>query len=390
MKIAYVGDFINHGTSLQTSGTSLVILLSRIENVASVDVYCPEKYKIFEEFKTPENVRINGFYRYDNPISLIKLLGISWKSYDLVIFNILPTGFGKGSISNATALAIPLLLTKLLRINNIKIIYHNSVYTNDIKTLGYNSVYDRIRSYFLGRMEKTMFKSIPTYVLLDLYKARIDKAIGKNMVRVLNARYLEAITTVYMNNLIDRELIETEKSEIPVILLHGFWGPQKNIELALSNLLKLRNNGKKFRLVISGGINTHFPNYEAEFKKLLDLYSNAIDEYLGYVKEKDLMDIFLKTDLLILPYNTPGGHSGVLEQGMFFELLSIAIDFPEYKEQANGSSLVKLTERGNFGEIVMLSLNSNEKKKIVLIKSKVILIQNNIKLILNSGERGDD
>ena len=256
--------------------------------------------------------------------------------------------------------------------------------------MGYNSVYDRIRSYFLGRMEKTMFKSIPTYVLLDLYKARIDKAIGKNMVRVLNARYLEAITTVYMNNLIDRELIETEKSEIPVILLHGFWGPQKNIELALSNLLKLRNNGKKFRLVISGGINTHFPNYEAEFKKLLDLYSNAIDEYLGYVKEKDLMDIFLKTDLLILPYNTPGGHSGVLEQGMFFELLSIAIDFPEYKEQANGSSLVKLTERGNFGEIVMLSLNSNEKKKIVLIKSKVILIQNNIKLILNSGERGDD
>ncbi len=54
MKIAYIGDFINHGTSLQTSGTPLVIILSRMENVASIDVYCPKINKVTEEFQIPK------------------------------------------------------------------------------------------------------------------------------------------------------------------------------------------------------------------------------------------------------------------------------------------------------------------------------------------------
>ena len=41
MKIAYVGDFINHGKSLQTAGTSLVLLFSSIKDVEFIDVYCP-------------------------------------------------------------------------------------------------------------------------------------------------------------------------------------------------------------------------------------------------------------------------------------------------------------------------------------------------------------
>ena len=120
MKIAYIGDFIDHGTSLQTAGTSLVILLSELENITSIDVYCPKGNKLTEEFNTPNKVNIISFYMYNNFISIARLLSVPWKSYDLVIFNMLPTGFGKSSISNATALAIPLLLTKLLKIKNIK------------------------------------------------------------------------------------------------------------------------------------------------------------------------------------------------------------------------------------------------------------------------------
>ena len=166
MKIAYIGDFINHGTSLQTAGTSLVIISSRMENVDSIDVYCPEINGTTEEFQIPKKVNIINFYKYDHPISIMKLLHVRWNNYDLIIFNMLPTGFGKTSLSNVTALMIPLILTKLFRMHNIKIVYHNSVFTNDFKTLGYNSFYNRIRSYFLGRVEKSIFKNIPTYVHL--------------------------------------------------------------------------------------------------------------------------------------------------------------------------------------------------------------------------------
>ncbi|KQB35976.1 MULTISPECIES: glycosyltransferase [Acidiplasma] len=383
MKIAYIGDFINHGTSLQTSGTPLVIILSRMENVASIDVYCPKINKVTEEFQIPKNVNIISFYRYDHPLSIIRLLRVQWNNYDVVIFNMLPTGFGNTSIANATALIIPLFLTKLLRIRNIKIIYHNSVFTNDFKMLGYNSFYNRIRSNILRGVEKIIFKNIPTYVLLNLYKERIDKAIGENKVHVLNAHYLEAITTIYMNNLIEKKFLEINKSETLTILLHGYWGPQKNIELALSNLSKLKNKGAKFRLIISGGVNSHFPDYESKFKNLLDLYSNIIYEYLGYVQEKDLINIFLKADLILLPYNVPGGHSGVLEQGMFFEVPIIAFDFPEYREQASGNPTVKLIKPEDLSTVLMSNLNSNKKNDIIEIENKIILVNDNIKSILD-------
>ncbi len=384
MKIAYVGDFINYGTSLQTSGTSLVILLSGMENVTSIDVYCPKVNRIMEEFKIPKKVKVIDFFLYDNSISIARLLMIKWKVYDLVIFNLLPTGFGKRSIPNAMALVTPLLLTKLFRINDIKIIYHNSVFTNDVKNLGYNSPYNKIRSHLLGILEKIIFKKVPTYVLLNIYKERIDNVIGKNLVRVLDASYLEAITTVYMNNLIDKVLIKTEKSKVPTILLHGFWGPQKNIEMALSSLFKLKDDGIKFRLIISGGVNLHFPDYEAKFKKILDSYSNIIDEYIGYVKEKDIMSIFLKADLLILPYNTPGGHSGVIEQGKFFEVPTLAFDFPEYKEQANGNPIVKLIKPEELYITLASVLNSNQRPNIIKIENKIILTSHNVESILNT------
>ncbi|MEM0134655.1 MAG: hypothetical protein QXU18_05425 [Thermoplasmatales archaeon] len=59
MKIAYVGDFVNYGKFLQPTGTSIVILLSMIDEVDSIDVYCPEQNENIEDFILPHNVRFD-------------------------------------------------------------------------------------------------------------------------------------------------------------------------------------------------------------------------------------------------------------------------------------------------------------------------------------------
>jgi len=378
VKIAYVGDFINHGKSLQTFGTSVVVLLSLLENVECIDIFCPEKNENVENFKLPQNVRLYESYRYDDSISILRLLKIHWYNYDAVIFNMLPTGFGNGTLPNAFALIVPIILGIIFGQSNIKVIYHNSIFTNDIRTLGYNSAFDRIRSFFLGVVERTLFKNIATFVLLNLYKKRIDDSIGKNKVHVLNGRYLEAITTLYLNKVMEAEFVETGKTDIPTILMHGSWGPQKNIGLGLFLLKKARESGLKFRLVISGGINHHFPEYEKKFRDLLLSYSDIIDEYLGSVKEKDILNIFLEANLLILPYNTPGGHSGVLEQAIFFDVPTIAIDFPEFEEQSLDSNNVRLVSPDSFlGEIIQF-LKNHEKLSKLNFSHKVSIALNNI------------
>ena len=382
MRIAYIGDFINHGRSLQTIGTSIVILLSCLKEVQSIDVFCPEGNEEIENFELPQKVKLYESYKYDEPISILRLLKIHWYNYDAVIFNMLPTGFGNGTLPNAFALLVPITLGIIFRNSNIKVIYHNSVFTNDVRTLGYNSAYDKIRSFFLGVVERTLFKNVATFVLLNLYKERIDDSIGKNKVHVLNGRYLEAITTLYLNKVMGAEFIETGKTDIPTILLHGSWGPQKNIELGLMALKKLKREGVKFRLVISGGLNHHFPEYKRKFQELLHSYSDVIDEYLGPVTEKDIMRIFLDASLLILPYNTPGGHSGVLEQGMFFEVPIFAIDFPEYREQVAGISDVKLVSSEGFPFALASNLESLDRTMKIHINSKIMLAKNNIIRIL--------
>jgi glycosyltransferase involved in cell wall biosynthesis len=283
---------------------------------------------------------------------------------------------------NATALFIPILLVKLLRQKNIRVIYHNSVFTNDVRKLGYDTVFDKIRSFFLGIVEKILFKNIDTFVLLDLYKERIDKSIGKNRVRVLKFRYFESIPTMYINKSMNSKYQRVEKSDIPTVLMHGSWGPQKNIELGLSALKGLKEEGAKFRLIISGDYNHHFPEYERKFNELLLFYSDIIDEYLGPVTEKDIMKIFLNADLLLLPYNTPGGLSGVLEHAIFFEIPTIAIDFPEYREQALGSSNVQLVNIGSFSSILANYLEFAEDVRKINIRDKIMIASANAKHLI--------
>ena len=144
----------------------------------------------------------------------------------------------------------------------------------------------------------------------------------------------------------------------------------------------MKGDGVKFRLVISGGVNHHFPEYERSFQELLRSYSDIIDEYLGFVTEKEIMKIFLNANLLILPYNTSGGHSGVLEQAIFFEVPTIAMDFPEYREQAMEiESVVLISSNALNSELIIKYLQTNSVREINVM-GKILESQRNMKCML--------
>lgn len=385
MKIAYVGDFINHGKSLATTGTSLVFLLSTFDSVDSIDVYCPNIDKNIEEITLPEKVKVIETYRYDSSLSLLNLFKLSHLSYDKIIFNMLSTTFGNSSFSNAFGLCIPIIMVKAFQMQNVEVIYHNSVLTNDVTRLGYTSLYDRLRSRILRVIEGAIFKNVTTFVLLKLYVERITSILKENRVQCLNARYLEAISTVFINELQDEETLELSGTNLlPMVLLHGSWGPQKNIELGIETLDRIRKDGVNFNLVITGGMNHHFPEYEKHFMEILDRY-NFAGCYKGTVTEKEIFTLFTTSDLLLLPYNTPGGHSGVLEQAIFFEVPTIAIDFPEYREQAQGKNFVTLCQPDSFYVEVAKALKNAPSRDRIELRNKVTVAMNNM-LILLGGE----
>lgn len=382
LKIAYVGDYLNHGSLLSTTGTPLTILLSLLEEVESIDVFCPMENRRVEPDYLNEKIKVRSFYIYGNPISLLRLLTVVKGKYDKVIFNLLPTGFGNSSFSNLTALLIPIFLKTIFRQKGLIVIYHNSVITNDFKRLGYKGVFNQVRALVLKMIETLIFKTVRTFVFLKQYQKNITNAIGKNKVEVLNGRYLEAITTVFLNEVISSIEMKSP-GNTPVILLHGAWGPQKNLSFALDILDELRQCGNKFSVIISGEANNHFPFYKEKLNAMLKLHSGIVHEYLGYVYEKDILTIFSRADLLILPYSSPGGHSGVMEQAIFFEVPTVGVKFSEYVEQSEGIDFIQLCIESDLKETIKMALNRARKIKRIEIKRKLEECLQNVRTILD-------
>lgn len=373
MKVAYFGDILNHGNTLSTTGTAIVMLLNELESVSSIDVFCPEVDEVPEISFDIAKVDFKRFYKLNDPKSLLSLLLVDWREYNLVVFNILPTVFGKSLLSSFIGMNLPFLIRSTYKAR-VGVIYHNSTFTNDYKKLGYGRARDVIKAPILRFIEITMLKKVRTFFTLDLYCSTLKSRAPKSKISLFPLKWIEAVTTVYLNKCQNKTDIVAAKSKISSvrILLHGYWGPQKNLGLALEMLSNLKKKKLQFNLAISGEVNSKFEKYKIKYSTLLDSYKEIIDDLVGRVAEKDIFNLFTSTDLLILPYNTPGGHSGVLETAMFFQTDIIAFDFPEFREQARGYENILFCKESNFETVLRQYIeNYKSKARLISIREKV-------------------
>ena len=81
--------------------------------------------------------------------------------------------------------------------------------------------------------------------------------------------------------------------------------------------------------------------------------------------------------------NTPGGHSGVLEQGIFFEIPSVAINFPEYLEEALNIKNVVLSSNEEFEDNLKKLLSSLPYERVIKAKDKIAYSVKNVSVLLN-------
>jgi glycosyltransferase involved in cell wall biosynthesis len=364
LKIAFVGNFYGHGSVYDQWGTSFCILLSRLDYVDRIDVICPVSTNNYETV-FPNKINIKESFDLSRSFSVMNIKKvIKAGNYDLAVFNYGPTVFGSNNLINLLGL---FTLISTSRLCNTVIISQGSSLTNDASNLGYNSVKDKIRYKILKTLEKHLYRKVKSFAQLPMYEKMLkDSVRGNKVLGVLKSDYIDAIFTVYLNGIIDRESIDLGAyHDIPKILLHGFWGPQKNIEFAMNTLSTLKKNGYEFILIISGGINVHFPEYKNYFQNVLSKYKVIITEYYGYIPEKELMHLFLDADLILMPYNVPGGQSGVLEMSSFFGNNVICLDFPEFREEVKEGDQITLVDQKMFYKEIerhLISFKSSKRK----------------------------
>jgi glycosyltransferase involved in cell wall biosynthesis len=113
------------------------------------------------------------------------------------------------------------------------------------------------------------------------------------------------------------------------ILAFGKFGRYKRLEPMIEAFQHVRRQVPHATLVIAGQDHPNRPGYMA---RLAEQYrGDAAMEFLGYVQEADLPQLFGRCNVAVLPYSSSGGPSGVAHQAAQFGLPIVGADIEDMR-----------------------------------------------------------
>ncbi|NNE27947.1 MAG: glycosyltransferase [Saprospiraceae bacterium] len=242
-----------------------------------------------------------AFNKLSNIFNIYRAIKIS--KVDMVLLNIHFLSFGDKKVAAALGLLLPMLL-KLSGIKSV-VLLHNIIESVDLDAAGItkNRILQNIFS-FIGTMLTRMI------LTSDLVAVTISK-----YVEILNAKYKTNNVALIPHGTFDLPEtpdFESSKNE-KTIMTFGKFGTYKTVEPLIEAVDAARaKTDIKLKLIIAG---TDNPNRLGYLDKVQSDYAHIEDiEFTGYVEEEDVPKVFLDSDIVVFPYTSTTGSSGVLHQ----------------------------------------------------------------------------
>jgi glycosyltransferase involved in cell wall biosynthesis len=121
------------------------------------------------------------------------------------------------------------------------------------------------------------------------------------------------------------------------ILAFGKWGTYKRCELLIETFLEeIAPRMPNVRLVIAGSNNPNSAGYIESVRA--KTHSPGI-EFVGYVPEEDLPELFGTASLLVLPYTSAAGSSGVAHLAAQYGVPIVSADVLDFREMCENEGL---------------------------------------------------
>jgi glycosyltransferase involved in cell wall biosynthesis len=167
-------------------------------------------------------------------------------------------------------------------------------------------------------------------------------------------------------------LDEHDKTEL---LLFNMLAPFRGVELLLEAFPLLKKEYPLIQLTIAGEEHPRFPGYTQSIR---DRFANVEGiRWLGKIPDEDLIELFRRAKIVVLPYSASTGSSSVLYRAATWGRAVVASDLSEMRALAQeGNFQVEFFENGNADRLrnsICSLLASPEKRRAQ--------IQNNFKAI---------
>ncbi len=241
------------------------------------------------------------FNSYANIFSVIK--AIKQTQPDAILFNLQFMKFGDKKIAAALGLLLPKRCVRL-KIPTI-VLLHNIMEQVDLNSAGFT------KSKLLQRIYTSIGTTLTKFIL------------NADIVAVTISKYVDILQEKYHANniaLIPHGTFELPKEptyQIPKgalkIMTFGKFGTYKKVEILIEAVEKIRaRRTVDLEIVIAG---TDNPNVIGYLDTVQQQYSHVPGlVFTGYVEEADVPIIFEESAMVVFPYTSTTGSSGVLHQ----------------------------------------------------------------------------
>lgn len=221
---------------------------------------------------------------------------------DVVLFNIQFASFG----SSKPAAALGLLAPAMVRACGIPVIVllHNIMETVDLKSAGFGA----------NPLMEHLIRGFGTVITRALLSAHLLAVTIPRYVEILERKYGVANVLLAPHGAFDEA--PPPSFDLPSgplqIMTFGKFGTYKKVEPLIDAFRLLQAEGRNLELVIAGSDSPNAPGYlEAVRRANVDL---AGLRFTGYVAEEDVPQLFQDASVVVFPYTSTTGSSGVLHQ----------------------------------------------------------------------------
>ena len=237
-----------------------------------------------------------------NPIKIARAVRAA--KLDVVLFNIQFASFGDGRVSAALGLFTPALV-RMMATPSV-VLLHNIMETVDLQTTGFagNPIIEMI------------MRLAGTIVTKGLLAADLVALTIPKYIEILESKYKANNVLLAPHGSFDDDVaqpIHDVPTDPMQIMTFGKFGTYKKVERLIEAFETLQTEERgSLELVIAGSDSPNSPDYLATMEKEYAHVPNV--RYTGYVAEEDVPRIFGEAAVIVFPYTSTTGSSGVLHQ----------------------------------------------------------------------------
>jgi glycosyltransferase involved in cell wall biosynthesis len=306
MKLAIVTAYPPSKITLNEYAYHLVKSFQKKEKITELILLIDHNSKEKDLLFTKDGCKVTikecwKFNSYSNIINVTRAIHLT--KPDAILFNLQFMKFGDKKVPAALGLTLP-WICKIKKIPTI-VLLHNILEQVDLESAGFASNKTAKKVY-------NLIGTILTRLILkaDLVAVTIDKYVGtlKDKYKISNVKMIPHGTF---------EIPKKPSQELPEgplkIMAFGKFGTYKKVEAMIEAVALVREEtGLDLEIIIAGTDNPNVIGYLANAKEKYKHVPQLV--FTGYVEEAEVAPLFTQSAVVVFPYTSTTGSSGVLHQ----------------------------------------------------------------------------